>query len=208
MSEVKIAAQLRTEFGKGAARRIRRNDQVPAVIYGHGAEPKHVAVPGHELLLALRTANVLISLEIDGGSELVIPKAVQRDPLKGFIEHVDLLAVKRGEKVTVEIPVTTEGELAPGGNLLEHVLNTLPVEAEATHIPEGVVVDVTGLEAGASVLAKDIALPKGSSLAVDEDAVVIQVVAAQIEAAEEGEEEEAAAEEAAAPAAEEAPAEA
>jgi large subunit ribosomal protein L25 len=165
-------------------------------------------VPGHELLLALRTANVLISLEIDGGSELVIPKAVQRDPLKGFIEHVDLLAVKRGEKVTVEIPVTAEGELAPGGNLLEHVLNTLPVEAEATHIPEGVVVDVTGLEAGASVLAKDIALPKGSSLAVDEDAVVIQVVAAQIEAAEEGEEEEAAAEEAAAPAAEEAPAEA
>jgi large subunit ribosomal protein L25 len=208
MSEVKIAAQLRTEFGKGAARRIRRNDQVPAVIYGHGAEPKHVSVPGHELLLALRTANVLISLEIDGGSELVIPKAVQRDPLKGFIEHVDLLAVKRGEKVTVEIPVTAEGELAPGGNLLEHVLNTLPVEAEATHIPEGVVVDVTGLEAGASVLAKDIALPKGSSLAVDEDAVVIQVVAAQIEAAEEGEEEEAAAEEAAAPAAEEAPAEA
>ena len=208
MSEVKIAAQPRTEFGKGAARRIRRADQVPAVIYGHGAEPKHVSVPGHELLLALRTANVLISLEIDGGSELVIPKAVQRDPLKGFIEHVDLLAVKRGEKVTVEIPVTAEGELAPGGNLLEHVLNTLPVEAEATHIPEGVVVDVTGLEAGASVLAKDIALPKGSSLAVDEDAVVIQVVAAQIEAAEEGEEEEGAAEQAAAPAAEEAPAEA
>lgn len=208
MSEVKIAAQPRTEFGKGAARRIRRADQVPAVIYGHGAEPKHVSVPGHELLLALRTANVLISLEIDGGSELVIPKAVQRDPIKGFIEHVDLLAVKRGEKVTVEIPVSVEGELAPGGNLLEHVLNTLPVEAEATHIPEGVVVDVTGLEAGASILAKDIALPKGSSLAVDEDAVVIQVVAAQIEAAEEGEEEEGAAEQAAAPAAEEAPAEA
>ena len=208
MSEVKIAAQPRTEFGKGAARRIRRADQVPAVIYGHGAEPKHVSVPGHELLLALRTANVLISLEIDGGSELVIPKAVQRDPIKGFIEHVDLLAVKRGEKVTVEIPVSVEGELAPGGNLLEHVLNTLPVEAEATHIPEGVVVDVTGLEAGASILAKDIALPKGSSLAVDEDAVVIQVVAAQVEAAEEGEEEEGAAEQAAAPAAEEAPAEA
>lgn len=208
MSEVKIAAQPRTEFGKGAARRIRRADQVPAVIYGHGAEPKHVSVPGHELLLALRTANVLISLEIDGGSELVIPKAVQRDPIKGFIEHVDLLAVKRGEKVTVEIPVTAEGELAPGGHLLEHVLNTLPVEAEATNIPEGVVVDVTGLEAGASILAKDIALPKGSSLAVDEDAVVIQVVAAQIEAAEEGEEEEGAAEQAAAPAAEEAPAEA
>lgn len=198
MSEVKIAAQLRTEFGKGAARRVRRADQVPAVIYGHGADPKHVSVPGHELLLALRTANVLISLDIDGKSELVIPKAVQRDPLRGFLEHVDLLSVKRGEKVTVEIPVTSEGELAPGGNLLEFVLNTLPVEAEATHIPEGVTVSVEGLEAGASILAKDIALPKGTTLAVDEDAVVIQVVAAQAEAAEETEEEEGA--EAAAPA--------
>ena len=194
MSEIKIAAQLRTEFGKGAARRIRRSDQVPAVIYGHGADPKHVSVPGHELLLALRTANVLISLDLDGKSELVIPKAVQRDPLKGFIEHIDLLSVKRGEKVTVEIPVNVEGELAPGGNLLEHVLNTLPVEAEATHIPEGVTVSVEGLEAGASILAKDIALPKGTTLAVDADAVVIQVVAAQaeVEAEEEAAEGEAA----------------
>jgi large subunit ribosomal protein L25 len=201
MAEVKIAAALRTEFGKGAARRVRRANLVPAVIYGHGADPKHVTVPGHELLLALRTANVLISLEIDGKSELVIPKAVQRDPLKGFLEHVDLLSVKRGEKVTVEIPVATEGELAPGGNLLEHVLNSLPVEAEATHIPEGVTVSVEGLEAGASILAKDIALPSGVTLAVEEDAVVIQVVAAQIEAAEEeGEGEEAAAEGEAAPA--------
>jgi large subunit ribosomal protein L25 len=189
MSEVKIVAQLRTEFGKGAARRIRRSNQVPAVVYGHGADPKHVSVNGHELLLALRTANVLIALDIDGKSELVIPKAVQRDPLKGFIEHADLLSVKRGEKVTVEIPVSTEGELAPGGNLLEHVLNTLPVEAEATHIPEGVTVSVEGLEAGASILAKDIALPKGTTLAVDEDAVVIQVVSAQAEAAEETDEE-------------------
>ncbi|CAG7637340.1 50S ribosomal protein L25/general stress protein Ctc [Actinacidiphila bryophytorum] len=189
MSEVKIVAQLRTEFGKGAARRIRRSNQVPAVVYGHGADPKHVSVPGHELLLALRTANVLISLDIDGKSELVIPKAVQRDPLKGFLEHVDLLSVKRGEKVTVEIPVSTEGEPAPGGNLLEFVLNTLPVEAEATHIPEGFTVDVEGLEAGASVLAKDIVLPKGTTLAVDEDAVVIQVVAAQAEVVEETEEE-------------------
>jgi large subunit ribosomal protein L25 len=192
MSEVKIAAQLRTEFGKGAARRIRRSSQVPAVVYGHGADPKHVSVPGHELLLALRTANVLIALDIDGKSELVIPKAVQRDPLKGFIEHVDLLSVKSGEKVTVEIPVNVEGELAPGGNLLEHVLNTLPVEAEATHIPEGVTVDVEGLEAGASILAKDITLPKGTTLAVDDDAVVIQVVSAQAEAADESEGDEAA----------------
>ena len=106
---------------------------------------------------------------------------MQRDAIKGFLEHVDLLLVKRGEKVTVEVPVQTEGELAPGGNLLEHVLNTLPVEAEATHIPESVTVSVEGLEAGASILAKDIALPKGTTLAVDEDAVVLQVLAAQAE---------------------------
>ncbi|MEU1541978.1 50S ribosomal protein L25/general stress protein Ctc [Actinacidiphila glaucinigra] len=188
MSEVKISAQPRSEFGKGAARRVRRANLVPGVIYGHGQDPKHVTLPGHELLLALRTPNVLISLDIEGdGTELVIPKAVQRDPLKGFLEHVDLLAVKRGEKVTVEIVVSTEGELAPGGNLLEHVLNTLPVEAEATHIPDGVTVSVEGLEAGASVLAKDIPLPKGTTLAVDEDAVVLQVVAAQAEAPAEGE---------------------
>ncbi|WP_031068796.1 50S ribosomal protein L25/general stress protein Ctc [Streptomyces sp. NRRL S-118] len=182
MSEVKITAQTRTEFGKGAARRIRRANQVPGVLYGHNTDPVHLTLPGHDLLLALRTPNVLISLDIDGKtSELAIPKAVQRDPLKGFLEHVDLLLVSRGEKVNVEIPVQTEGELAPGGNLLEHVLNALPVEAEATHIPEAVTVSVEGLEAGASVLAKDITLPKGVTLAVEEDAVVLQVLAAQAE---------------------------
>lgn len=193
MSEVKIAAQLRTEFGKGAARRTRRANQVPGVIYGHGQAPKHVSLPGHELLLALRTPNVLISLDIEGeGKELVIPKAVTRNPLRGYLEHVDLLTVKRGEKVTVEIVVSTEGELAPGGNLLEHVLNALPVEAEATHIPDGVTVSVQGLEAGTSILAKDIPLPKGTTLAVDGDTVVLQVVAAQVEAPAEGEDGEAA----------------
>ncbi|MFF4711448.1 50S ribosomal protein L25/general stress protein Ctc [Streptomyces eurythermus] len=185
MSEVKLAAETRTEFGKGAARRIRRDNKVPVVLYGHGSEPVHLTLPGHELLLALRTPNVLISLDIDGKTnELAIPKAVQRDPLKGFLEHVDLLLVKRGEKVQVEIPVHTEGELAPGGNLLEHVLAALPVEAEATHIPEAVTVSVEGLEAGASIHAKDIALPNGVSLAVDEDAVVIQVLQAQAEESE------------------------
>ncbi|MFI1565523.1 50S ribosomal protein L25/general stress protein Ctc [Streptomyces sp. NPDC020490] len=189
MSEVKLAAETRTEFGKGAARRIRRDSKVPGVLYGHGTEPVHLTLPGHDLLLALRTPNVLISLDIDGKStELAIPKSVQRDPLKGFLEHVDLLLVKRGEKVTVEIPVHAEGELAPGGNLLEHVLNALPVEAEATHIPESVTVSVEGLEAGASVLAKDIPLPSGTKLAVEEDAVVLQVLAAQAEEAGAGEE--------------------
>jgi large subunit ribosomal protein L25 len=110
---------------------------------------------------------------------------VQRDPIKRFLKHVDLLLVKRGEKVTVEVPVVTEGELAPGGNLLEHVLNALPVEAEATHLPENVTVSVEGLEAGASIHAKDITLPNGVSLAVDADAVVLHVVGAQVEAAAE-----------------------
>ena len=192
MSEVKIAAESRAEFGKGAARRIRRENKVPGVLYGHGSDPVHLTLPGHELLLALRTPNVLISLDIDGKSnELAIPKSVVRDPLKGFLEHVDLLLVKRGEKVNVEIPVHTEGELAPGGNLLEHVLSALPVEAEATHIPESVTVSVEGLEAGAAIHAKDIKLPSGVSLAVEEDAVVLQVLQAQ---AEETEGEEAAAE--------------
>ncbi|MGW2639407.1 50S ribosomal protein L25/general stress protein Ctc [Streptomyces sp. NPDC001348] len=182
MSEVKLTAETRSEFGKGAARRIRRDNKVPGVLYGHGADPLHLTLPGHELLLALRTPNVLISLDIDGKTnELAIPKSVQRDPIKGFLEHVDLLLVKRGEKVTVEIPVHTEGELAPGGNLLEHVLNALPVEAEATHIPESVTVSVEGLEAGASIHAKDITLPSGVTLAVEEDAVVLQVLAAQAE---------------------------
>ncbi|MDX2406291.1 50S ribosomal protein L25/general stress protein Ctc [Streptomyces microflavus] len=181
MAEIKLATEVRTEFGKGAARRIRRANQVPAVVYGHGAESVHITLPGHELQLALRTANVLIGLEIDGKDALVIPKAVQRHPLKGTIEHVDLLTVKRGEKVNVEIAVHAEGDLAPGANLLEFVLNTLLVEAEATHIPESVTVSVAGLDAGDSIVAKDITLPKGATLAGDEDAIVIQVVAAQAE---------------------------
>lgn len=182
MAEVKIAAEMRTEFGKGAARRTRQTGRVPGVVYGHGADPVHVSLPGHELMLALKTANVLISLDIAGKSELVIPKAVQKDPIKGFLKHIDLLQVKRGEKVSVEVPVHVEGELAPGGNLIEHVLNALPVEAEATHIPESVTVSVEGLEAGASILAKDVTLPRGTVLAVDGEAVVVQIVSAQAEA--------------------------
>ncbi|RXS83831.1 50S ribosomal protein L25/general stress protein Ctc [Streptomyces sp. TM32] len=182
MAEVKLAAQVRSDFGKGAARRARRADLVPAVVYGHGAEPKHLAINNHALMMALKTPNALIRLEFDGKTELVIPKAVQREAIRQFLVHVDFLAVKKGEKVSVEIPIHVEGDLAPGQLVLEHVLNTLPVEAEATHIPESVTVSVEGLDAGASVLAKDIVLPSGSSLAVEDDAVVVQVIAAQAEA--------------------------
>ncbi|TQK45060.1 LSU ribosomal protein L25P [Streptomyces sp. SLBN-118] len=181
MSEVKLAAEIRTEFGKGAARRVRRESRVPGVLYGHGSDPVHITLPGHELLLALRTPNVLLAVDVEGKTELAIPKAVQRDAIKGFLEHVDLLIVKRGEKVSVEIPVLTEGELAPGAYLVEHVLNALPVEAEATHIPESVTVSIAGLEAGDSILAKDVPLPSGTTLTVEDDTVVLQVLAAQAE---------------------------
>ncbi|MFI7275864.1 50S ribosomal protein L25/general stress protein Ctc [Streptomyces sp. NPDC049879] len=179
MADVKISAETRSAFGKGAARRIRATGKVPAVIYGHGTDPVHVILPGHELMLALKTPNVLITLDIEGRQELVIPKAVQREAIRGFLVHLDLLIVKRGEKVTVDVPVLTEGELAPGGGLLEHVLNALPVEAEATSIPESVTVSIEGLEPGASILAKDISLPKGTTLAVDGEDVVIQVLQPQ-----------------------------
>ncbi|MFF5446946.1 50S ribosomal protein L25/general stress protein Ctc [Streptomyces sp. NPDC012888] len=182
MSEIKLSAELRTSFGKGSARQARRAAQTPAVIYGHGQDPKHVNVEAHGLMMALKTPNALISLDIAGdGTELVLPKAVQRHPLKPVINHVDFLIVKKGEKVTVEVPVVAEGELAAGGNLLEHVLNTLSVEAEATHLPESLTVSVEGLEAGASIHAKDITLPAGVTLAADADAVVLQVLAAQAE---------------------------
>ncbi|MBF6047615.1 50S ribosomal protein L25/general stress protein Ctc [Streptomyces sp. NRRL B-1677] len=203
MAEVKLTAETRTGFGKGAARRIRKEDKVPCVIYGHGAEPRHVSVNGHALLMALRTPNVLIKLDVGGKHELVIPKAVQREAIRGFLVHVDLLIVKKGEKVTVDIPIHIEGELAPGGNLLEYILNALPVEAEATHIPEGVTISIEGLEAGHTIHAKDIPLPRGTSLAVDGEDAVLQIVAAQTEPVEEEEAEEEEAEAAAEGAAEE-----
>ncbi|MBB1255382.1 50S ribosomal protein L25/general stress protein Ctc [Streptomyces alkaliterrae] len=195
MADVKISATIRNEFGKGASRRLRREDKVPAVIYGHGTEPVHVALPGYDLMMALKTSNVLITLDIEGREELVIPKAVQREAIRGFLVHLDLLVVKRGEQVNVEVPVHTEGDLGPGQFILEHVLNSLPIVAEATHIPESVTASVAGLTAGDSVLAKDVQLPKGSTLDVEPDTVVLQVLAAQAEEpAAEGGEGEAAAE--------------
>jgi len=184
--EVRIAAEPRTEFGKGAARRIRRAGLVPAVVYGHGSETRHVTLPGHELMLALKTHNVLIRLDgVPGLSGLTLPKAVQRDPVKGFIEHADLLVVRRGEKVVVDVEVRVSGDVAPGG-LLDQQMVQIPVEAEATHIPEAIDVDVTGMEIGTSVHAGDLPLPSGVSLHAEPDALVLHVMAAptaeQIEA--------------------------
>jgi large subunit ribosomal protein L25 len=198
VSEVRIAAEPRTEFGKGPARRARRAGKVPAVLYGHGTDPKHITLPGHELMLALKTPNVLLRVEgLEEGAELALPKDVQRDPLKGFLEHVDLLVVKSGEKVTVEVPVQVTGEVAPGG-MLDQQLVQVALEAEATHLPEAVEVDVEGLEVGTQILAKDLKLPEGSSLGADEEALVLHVLQAptaeQIEASTTGEGETAAAE--------------
>ena len=178
MPEVRIAAEPRREFGKGAARRVRREGRVPAVLYGHGTDPRHVSLPGHDVLLALRTANVLIRLEgLPGGSELALPKAIQRDPIRGSVEHVDLILVRRGEKVTVDVPVQVTGEVAVDG-LLDQQLVQIAVEAEATNIPTGIEVSVEGMEIGASVHAGDLSLPAGSTLAVDADLLVLHVIAA------------------------------
>ena len=179
MSEVRIAAEPRTEFGKGAARRVRRANRVPAVLYGHGTDPRHVSLPGHELMLALKhDKNVLLRLELDGGgTELALPRAVVKDPIKGHLEHVDLLVVKAGEKVTVEVPVTLTGDAA-SETLVDQQQGTVTVEAEATHIPESFEVSIEGLEPGASVTAADVDLPEGVTLAEDAEDVVVQGLAA------------------------------
>jgi large subunit ribosomal protein L25 len=211
--EVRIAATPRTEFGKGPARRERRAGKVPAVIYGHGSDTRHITLPGHEVLLALRTANVLIRLDgLPGGSALALPKAVQRDPIQGTVEHVDLILVRHGEKVTVEIPLNVTGEVAPDG-LLDQQLVQISLEAEATNIPPGIEVNVEGMAVGASLHAGDLELPAGVTLAVEPEVLVLHVIAAptaeQLEAdlGVEGEEP-AAAEAAEAPAAPVPPAEA
>ena len=212
MPEVAITAEPRTEFGKGPARQIRRDGRVPAVLYGHHSEPRHMTLPGHEVLMAMRTPNVLIRLEgLPGGAQLALPKAVQRDPIKGWVEHLDLLLVRRGEKVTVDVPVTVTGEVAPGG-LLDQQLVQIEVKAEATHIPESIEVSVEGMEVGYAVHARDLELPSDVTLEEEPDLLVVHVIAAPTaaeieadlgEAAPEAAEEAPAAEAAEEPAAEE-----
>jgi large subunit ribosomal protein L25 len=184
--EVKIAAEAREEFGKGAARRSRREGRVPAVLYGHGTETRHLSLPGHDLMRALRTPNVLLRLELKNGSEIALPKAVQRDPIKDIIEHVDLILVRSGEKVTIEVPIRITGEIFPGGVLNQQLIQ-ISLEAEATHIPQGIDVDVEGMEMGAAVYASDLKLPEGVTLQVEPDTLVLHVIAQQT-AEEAGEE--------------------
>ena len=179
MSENLLVAEERTEFGKGAARRVRRAHKVPAVLYGHGMDPKHLSLPGHDLMLALKHGgtNALLTLQVDGEQQLALPKSVTRDPIKGFLEHVDLVVVRRGEKVTVDVAITLIGE-SDREVLVTQPVGSVAVEAEATHIPTDFEYDVTGLKAGDNVYAKDIALPSGVALTTDSDLVVVSAQAA------------------------------
>ena len=173
-----MTAAPRTEFGKGAARRLRRAEMVPAVIYGHGAEVQHVALPAHDLAKALKNSNVLLELDVSGSISLALPKSVQRDPIRPIIEHVDLVTVVRGEKVVVDVQVVIEGKLVPGG-LLEHVNDTIAVEAEATHIPQNLTVSIDGVEVGGHIRAGDVTLPAGVTLVADPDLLVVHILAPQ-----------------------------
>lgn len=189
----KLQTTDRTGTGKGAARRARRDGLVPAVLYGHGTDPKHLLLPKLELAAILRAngTNAIIDLDIDGKSQLALTKQVDVHPIRNYIEHLDLLIVKRGEKVTVEVPILVEGEPGPGGLLIQDT-NTVQIEAEALHLPESIVVSVEGLEPGANVTAADLDLPKGSTLISAEDTLIVAVTEAK--AAETESEDEAAAE--------------
>lgn len=176
MSAEKITAESRTEFGKGAARRIRREDKVPAVVYGHGMDPQHITLPGHETMMALKHggANALLELSIDGKTQLALTREVQIDPIKRHLEHIDFVAVTKGEKVTVQVPVTIVGEAGPD-TLVVTDTTEIELEAEATDIPETIEVSVEGLPAGTQILASELTLPSGSTLLLDGETLVVNV---------------------------------
>ncbi len=203
MSDNKLVATIRTSFGKGAARAVRREGNIPAVMYGHGTEPVHICLPGHQTMMALKLANALLTIEVDGKDQLALAKDVQRDVLTRFIDHIDLVVVRRGEKVTVDVPVHVVGAAAVDTVVtLEN--NTLALAVEATHIPERVEVSVEGVKAGTQILARDLVLPEGAELITDAEILIVNVTQAISEEALEAELAEAVAE--LAPAATDAPA--
>jgi large subunit ribosomal protein L25 len=174
MAEVSIKGTTRTEFGKGASRRARVSGLVPAVIYGHGEKPVHITLPARELGVALKEANVLLNIDIDGKVELTLPKSIVRHPLKQILEHVDLVLVRRGEKVTVAVPVHTEGKHDPDG-ILEHQHNSIEIEAEATSIPKFLVLDIEGMTSGTSKYASDVVLPEGTTLVSPANTIIVHL---------------------------------
>ena len=174
MTDLTLNAEKRTQFGKGAARKIRRDHKIPAVMYGHGSDPLHITLPGHETMMALKNPNALLTIAIDGDEQLALAKDVQRDPIKPVIEHVDLVIVRKGEKVTVDVSVHLEGDAGP-----ETVVNldhpTIELEVLATNIPESVTVSIEGLPAGTQILAKDVPMPEGAALITDDEALVVNI---------------------------------
>ncbi|MGY1842303.1 50S ribosomal protein L25/general stress protein Ctc [Modestobacter sp. SYSU DS0875] len=174
MADFRLVAEPRTEFGKGSARRTRRAGRVPAVMYGHGQDVVHLSVPALEFAAVLRNggANALVTVTLDGKDQLVLIKAVQRDPLTRVHEHADLVVVRRGEKVTVDVPVLITGQAAPDA-ISNHQLNAVSLEADATNLPESIEVDVTGRGAGENITAADLTLPAGATLITDPEALVI-----------------------------------
>ncbi|MEI2268638.1 50S ribosomal protein L25/general stress protein Ctc [Microbacterium sp. No. 7] len=173
-TDTKVVAELREQFGKGFARRLRAAGKIPAVIYGHGTDPVHVALPGHQVALLIRRANALLELEIDGKQQLTLVKDVQKDPVHQIIEHIDLLVVKKGEKIEVDIPVSVTGEPFPG-TIANLENTTVTLEVEATHIPQNVEVSVEGLEDGAHITAADLTLPRGAVLVTDPETLIVGV---------------------------------
>lgn len=170
----KVVAELRENFGKGFARRLRAAGKIPAVIYGHGTEPQHVALPGHQVALLIRRANALLDLDIAGKGQLVLVKDVQKDPVRQIIEHIDLIVVRKGEKVQVDVPVTVTGEPFPG-TIANLENTTVSLEVEATHIPQNVEVSVEGAEDGTQITAADLQLPAGAALVTDPETLIIGV---------------------------------
>lgn len=202
----KVVADARETFGKGAARKLRAAGKIPAVLYGHGTDPKHLTLPAHQVGLIIRKANALLDLQIEGKGQLALVKDVQKDPVRQVIEHLDLIVITKGEKVQVEVPMHLDGEPFPG-TIADLDAKTLRLEVEATHIPENVVVSVEGLEEGTQIHAKDVELPKGAALLDEPELLIVNVhvpqkvdlgeeaaaAAAEAEAPEEGEAPEAAA---------------
>jgi len=183
----KLSAEERTSFGKGAARKLRAADKIPAVIYGHGTEPRHVTLPGHETALLLRKSNVIVTVDIEGDKQLALVKDVQKDPVRQLIEHIDMIVVRKGEKVEVDVYVHLEGESAPG-TIAVVDYNTLTVEAEATHIPESFTVSIEGLEEGSQIHASDVELPAGTTLITDPEALVVNITVPRATVAEDDDE--------------------
>ena len=173
-TDTKVVAEARENFGKGYARRLRAAGQIPAVIYGHGTDPVHVSLPGHQVSLLIRRANVVLELDVAGTQQLTLVKDVQKDPVHQIIEHIDLLVVKKGEKIQVDVPVVVLGE--PFAGTIANLENTtVLLEVEATHIPQHIEVDVEGLEDGTHITAADLKLPQGSSLVVDPETLIVAV---------------------------------